>query len=216
MLTKHCYVHVKWGCFYSKWWIWSSVDGTKRQLWRLTAELWRQGMYKSGSYSLQCLNKEYYERQCSGEGKRKIQIRRQISGGCQQEDVVPVLTRWCNNACLKSQFVWLCCPRWRMGKDSTQSQTSGGCQQEAALDVEWREETRDSFFFVLKYLFKVDYHELPCSPSSPGKQNFHFSKLKVFCRQIIKSLIRLGSSFCLITFLLLIRSAPLLWTIIRH
>ena len=51
-----------------------------------------------------------------------------------------------------------------MGKDSTQSQTSGGCQQEAALDVEWREETRDSFFFVLKYLFKMDYHELPCSP----------------------------------------------------
>ena len=52
-----------------------------------------KGMYNSGSYSLQCLNNEYYERQCSGEGKRKIQIRRQISGGCQQEDVVPVLTR---------------------------------------------------------------------------------------------------------------------------
>ena len=78
------------------------------------------------------------------------------------------------------------------------------------------EETRDSFFFVSRYLLKVDYHELPCSPSSPGKQNFHFSKLKVFCRQIIKSLIRLGRSFCLITSLLLILSAPLLWTIIRH
>ena len=40
----------------------------------------------------------------SDEGWRNIQLRRQASGGCQQEEVVPVLTRWCNNACLPNLY----------------------------------------------------------------------------------------------------------------
>ena len=41
-------------------------------------------------------------------------------------------------------------PKVKDGKRINSASDFGGCQQEAAVDVEWREETRGSFFFVLK------------------------------------------------------------------
>lgn len=43
---------------------------------------------------------------------------------------------------------------------------------------------RDSFFFELKYLFKVDYHELPCSPIIARQAKLSLLKIIWFRRRM--------------------------------